>query len=273
MCCKKLSLMYRIGFQSLTVVMIALFLCPPLSLADSEFNHRYPQWEKVLNAYVKEGRVDYQALQKSPDLLDELFQEVKSVSREDYDKWKREEKIAFWLNIYNAAAIKMILAHYPLHRRPGWKALVYPANSIQQIPKVWKRKVVEIFGQPVSLNEIEHEILRKDFEEPRIHFALVCASRGCPVLWSEPFVAERLDAQLDSHVRHFFSNRDKVYYDSKSDTLYLSPIFKWFREDFEKAQGVISFVKSYLPEELGAKISNLTEIEWLDYDWRLNERS
>lgn len=250
--------------------LLALLPMNPGAAGASDFS--YDVWRRVLDGYVARGRVDYDAIKKSPAGLNQFLNEVQAVSRKDYQIWNRDQKTAFWINTYNAAAVKVVVDHSPLHKRLGWKALAYPAESIQQIPDVWDRKVVEVMGLRLSLDNIENDILRKEFSEPRIHFALVCASLGCPVLRSEPYEAGPLGSQLEDQVRRFLSDPNKFRYEKKSDKIHLSSIFKWFKEDFNPRGGVTAFLKNYLPEEIASALTPRTEIEWLDYDWRLNQR-
>lgn len=154
----------------------------------------------------------------------------------------------------------------------GFQAIWYPAESIQQISDVWEREVFNIIGKGISLNYIENDVLREEFRDPRIHFAIVCASRGCPILREGAYTAERLEGQLDHQVRLFLSDRDKFQYEAKSDILYLSPILKWFQEDFERVGGIVSFIKKYIPQDLGLKITDQSNKRWLDYDWSLNKQ-
>ncbi len=260
---------------------MALFLLSALfltltentSFASSTFDHDYRAWGRTLNGYAKKGLVDYAALGKAPESLMAHLWGIRGVSRENYESWSRDQKIAFWINTYNAAAIQTVLDHYPLKKGLSWKALAFPANSIQQIPNVWDQKFIDLFGEKISLNHIEHDILRKEFQEPRIHFALVCASLGCPVLRDEPYMSEKLDTQLDNQVAQFLADPKKFRYETNSGTLYLSPIFKWFGEDFQKVGGAVSFLKAHLSPELAQKLSDKTAIRWLDYDWSLNEKS
>lgn len=240
--------------------------------SSSSFDLQFSEWRQLLRTYVKEGRVDYASLKKSPKLLNAYLHSIANVSKEEYDRWSRDQKIAFWLNAYNATAIKMVVDHYPLKKAFGFKALIFPENSIQQIPGVWDKKVLDVFGAKVSLNQIENEILRKEFQDPRIHFALVCASVGCPELREEPYVGDRLDAQFKDQIVRFLADPRKFRYDASSNTIYLSPIFKWFRKDFERGGGIISFLGDYLPQGEAKKISESTKIQWLSYDWSLNER-
>lgn len=236
------------------------------------FDHNYAAWSKLLVTHTQNGFVDYQGLKKSPADLSGVLESFQLATQNQYDGWTRSQKIAFWLNVYNFGAMNLVAEHYPIQKKLGWKALAYPDNSIQQIPDVWDRKSVRVLGEDRSLNEIEHQILRKEFKEPRVHFALVCASIGCPKLRGEPYLADRLDEQLDDQVRTFMSDTEKARYEQESDTLYLSPILKWFGDDFEAAGGRIAFVKKYFLRETAAYLSVKTRIKWLDYDWSLNER-
>lgn len=242
---------------------IFLFLLPA-------FASDYSSWQKFLNLYLKDGLVNYSAVQANSDLFNNVISQLENLKKEEYDRWPQDEKKAFWINAYNIEAIKLVLDHYPLKRSLGLQALRYPANSIQQIPDVWNQAVLTILGKKVSLNYIENEILRKEFQDPRIHFAIVCASLGCPVLRDEPCVFDQLDSQLSDRVSKFIQDPKKVRYDSRNNTLYVSPIFKWFKEDFEKAGGVVAFVKKYMPSDI--KLSDDAKIQWLDYDWSLNEQ-
>lgn len=234
------------------------------------FDHS--SYGKVLHAYLTDGKVDYASLKNQRNQLDAYVKSLSELSKKDYENMGPHEKIAFWINAYNAVAIQLVIDHRPLQKRLSWRALAFPENSIQQIPNVWNREVLEVFGEKQSLNHIEHKILRKEFREPRVHFALVCASLGCPILRGEPYDGTELNAQLEDQVRNFILDSKKVRYDEQTDALYLSPIFKWFRSDFERNGGVIAFVKTHWPNETKEKISEKTKIEWLHYDWSLNER-
>jgi hypothetical protein len=246
-------------------------LYTPSIFAES-FDHHYVAFGELLKQYENNGLVHYQAIQKSPELLNRVLTQFADATESDYRKWRRNEQVAFWINAYNVAVIKTVADHYPLEKGLSWKALAYPSNSIQQIPNVWNRPAFDVFGEKVSLNHIENEILRKEFKVPRIHFALVCASLGCPVLRREPYLADKLDLQLNEQISDFLADSEKFRYNRDTDTLYLSPIFKWFKKDFEQIGGIQSFLKVHLPDDVGKSISAKTKIEWLDYDWSLNER-
>src|SRR3989338_2129132 len=226
------------------------------------FDQGHRAWGEILKTYTEDCFVDYLALKESGGALECYLKAVENVSNDEYTRWSKDEKAAFWINVYNAFTIQTIIDHYP-------------TKSIKKIPNVWDEKRFATLGKKWSLNQIEHEILRKEFSEPRIHFALVCASLGCPTLRGEPYTANDLNSQLDSQVRDFLADTDKARYDRNSDTLRLSPIFKWYREDFEKTGGVIVFLqtkgKHYLPPDMEGKVNPRTKISWLGYDWGLND--
>ncbi len=175
--------------------------------------------------------------------------------------------------------------------------LAYPANSIRQIPSVWDKIQFLIMGQKLTLNEIEHGILRgqsKDlaekygrFYEPRIHVALVCAAMGCPPLRNEPFLGRKLGQQLDDQALRFLSNSEKFRINRDACEVYLSSIFKWFGDDFVKShapkegfgnhseaeRAVLNFASKYLqPDQADFLPSGKYTLEYLDYDWSLNDR-
>ena len=257
------------NFLSLFFVIFMALLKPVSAFS---FDPTYSSWDEFLKKHVKAGLVDYEAIKKLPKDFETIVQKIEGVTSEEYQRWSTKEKMAFWINAYNIGAIKLVLEHYPLRRTIGLQALRYPAESIQQIPDVWKRKVFNIMGKDASLNYIENNVLREEFKDPRIHFSIVCASQSCPALKEETYTSEKLEKQLDDQVRFFLSDKNKFQYEAKSDTLYLSPIFKWFQEDFERAGGIASFIKKYVSPDLGLKITDQSKKVWLDYDWNLNKQ-
>ncbi len=182
---------------------------------------------------------------------------------EAYARWSRAEKIAFWINAYNAYTVRLILDHHPLRsiRKIGW--LPGAAFRLPFIPMQGLR------GDDMSLDDIEHRVLRAEFGEPRIHFALVCAARSCPPLRAEAYRAADLDQQLDDQGRRFLGDVAKNRLDRAAGTLYLSAIFKWFQPDFETSGPLSAFVAPYLDRQ-ASELADV-EIEFLDYDWSLNE--
>ena len=161
---------------------------------------------------------------------------MNNIDPDEFNDWTEKQKLAFWINAYNAFTIKAIIDHYPIERSFTLIGIFYaPKNSILQIPGVWKKLKFNALGQEVTLDHIEHGILRKEFNEPRIHAAINCASISCPDLRSEAYVADRLEGQLSDASGLFVNNKFKgVYVDKKKNKVKVSKIFKWFGEDFYK---------------------------------------
>lgn len=211
-----------------------------------------------------DGRVDYAGLMRDDQpALDSYLATLSGTCAEDYARWSRADKIAFWLNAYNAFTVRLITNHYPLRSIRNIGFLPGAAFRMPFIPMQGLR------GDDMSLDDIEHRVLRAEFGEPRIHFALVCAARSCPPLRVEAYRAADLDAQLDDQGRRFLGDRTKNRVEQAAGKLYLSAIFKWFRPDFETNGPLGSFVAPYLDLQ-ATDIVNF-EIEFLDYDWSLNE--
>jgi hypothetical protein len=213
---------------------------------------------ELLNKYVKNGVVDYQGFKKEEDRLGEYLKVLEKVKSE---KLSREEQFAFYVNAYNAWTIQLILTDYP-----GIES-IKDLGSIFKSP--WKKRICRIDGKLLTLDDIEHNILRPRFKDPRVHFAVNCASKGCPPLLSEPYVGGRLDAQLNRVTRAFIN--DPGRYRLEGDTLYVSRIFKWFSEDFNG--DVVGFFVQYAEGDLKKKLKTGGEgfkVKYLDYDWSLN---
>jgi len=223
-----------------------------------------PPWGEVLQRFVREGRVDYAGLKAAPVPLDRFLTAVAGVREEDYRSWPPPEQIAFWLNVYNAAALRLVVDHYPV-------------RSIRDIGGLfrgpWDQPVVRVFGRTLDLNTVEHEILRRRFHEPRIHFALVCAAKGCPPLRSEPYSAARLEAQLNDQAQHFLAQTNKNRIEPASHKVFLSPIFRWYREDFEQGGcSLLAILRPWWPKPPPADYERY-QVRWTQYDWSLNESS
>lgn len=175
------------------------------------------------------------------------------------------ERIAFWINAYNLAAIKAVLDQYPTKSIRDGGSLFSP---------IWKKKVATVGGTAYSLDDIEHDVLRKAFKEPRVHFAIVCASLSCPDLRAEPFDPARLDAQLDEQAAVFLSNATKGFRPGPDGkTARVSSIFNWFGGDFSASGGVTAFIRARSSPESAGKLGALSDagLSYLDYDWTLND--
>ena len=214
-------------------------------------------WTQLLARYDHTGEVDYRGLKAHQAELDDYLRTL--VTAKQLDQLPREDRLAFWINAYNAYTVRMVLDHYPL------KSI----RSIGLLPgAAFRESFIPIGGEELSLNDIEGRL--RAMKEPRIHFALVCASKSCPALRGEAYTGPQLDAQLDQAARGFLADGRKNRLDK--DGVALSSIFKWYRGDFESAAGSLeAFVIRYAPQGIGQALKQPgTRIGFLDYDWSLN---
>lgn len=212
----------------------------------------------LLKKYVKEGVVDYKGFKNEEARLDQY---LKVLEKTDTKKLSRDEQFAFYINAYNAWTIKLILSGYP-----GIKS-IKDLGSIFKSP--WKKKICRIDGDIITLDHIEHDILRPRFKDPRVHFAINCASKGCPPLRSEPYRGDVLDQQLDEMAGAFIN--DPRHNRLEGQKLYVSSIFKWFKEDFNN--DIVGFFLKYAQGDLKKELDSNREkinIKYLTYDWSLN---
>jgi len=212
----------------------------------------------LLERHVHRGVVDYRGLKQEEPLLDRYLDVLAAV---DPGRLATNARFAFYVNAYNAWTLKLILKHYP-----GISS-IKDAGSFWQSP--WKKKLARIDGDLLTLDEIENDILRPRFKDPRVHFAINCASKGCPPLYGVPFNGNDLDRQLD-HVTRSFIN-DPARNRLEGSVLFVSRIFKWFREDFN--DDIIGFFQTYAEGDLKAVLQAQgrdLDVRFLDYDWSLN---
>jgi len=217
-------------------------------------------YAELLKKYVKEDGVDYQGFKNEES---KLGQYLKVLEKTEPGKLSRNEQFAFYINAYNAWTIKLILSGYP-----GVKS-IKELGGIFKSP--WKKKLARIDGDRVTLDHLEHGILRPRYKDPRVHFAINCASKGCPPLRSEPYMGDVLNQQLDEMTRAFINDPRRNRVEGKK--LYVSRIFKWFKEDF--GNDIVGFFQEYVQGDLKKELdSNREEIEveYLSYDWSLNGR-
>ncbi len=215
-------------------------------------------YAEPLKKYVKNGVVDYQGFKNEEAKLDQY---LKVLENTDPKALSRNEQFAFYVNGYNAWTIKLILSAYP-----GVES-IKDLGSFFKSP--WKKKLCRIDGGVITLDDIEHNILRPRFKDPRVHFAVNCASKSCPPLRSEPYQGSILDQQLDDAAQAFINN--PLLNRLEGNKLYVSEIFDWFEEDFN--DDVIGFFLKYargdLKKQLEANRGNI-KLKYLDYDWSLN---
>lgn len=249
---------------------ISLFLTFVVNGYAGEFDHQHTLWNQLLKKVVSVNgpisKVNYKDIKKNPEFLNQYISQIEAISEKDFKSWKSEQQLSFLINAYNVYTIKFITDHYPIQS-------IKDLGGLFSSP--WKKKRFKLFGQKVHLDHIEHDLIRKNFKEARIHFAVVCASKGCPALRDEAFTSKDLDSQLESSARLFLSDSTRNRYDPQKKELQLSKIFDWYEADFVKAYGsvqqfVIPRIKT-APQNLSPEAQKEVEIDHLDYDWSLNE--
>ncbi|QEY32041.1 DUF547 domain-containing protein [Synechococcus sp. RSCCF101] len=220
------------------------------------------------------GQVDYAALQADRAGLDRYAAAIGEVSPERFAAWPEAEQIAFLINAYNALTLVSIVDRYPV-------------DSIRSIPGVWRWRRFPVAGRQLTLDAIEHEVLRREYDEPRLHMAVNCASRGCPVLRQEPYRGADLEDQLQDQVQRMLADPAQFRFEPEAAQVRLSAVFDWFGEDFEPRFGeaepypglnarqtaILNFLAGSLPREQAERLrqGNLS-VSFLDWDWSLNDR-
>ena len=256
-------------FLKMQIVLMAIlaFLVPGSALAQVP---DFADWDALLKKYVAPETIDgvrlnavnYGKLKTDP-AFSRLVNGLKSFSPAQLKK--HEEKLAFWINVYNVFAVKMVTDNYPL-------------KSIKDVgslfKSVWKRNAGIVGGKDYTLNAIEHKILRK-MNEPRIHVAIVCASVSCPDLATDVYKADRLSEQLDVQMKKFLANPGKgMRVGTEGKKVFLSKIFDWFEDDFEPRGGVLKFIRLYVsPKDRQALDNSSLRVSYMDYNWGVNGSS
>lgn len=263
---------------------------PPEAIAhdgiSAEQPFRYDAWSQALLHVDDEGLVDYAALVADPSSLRSFYTHLANLSPETFGAWSEQDQVAFWVNAYNALTILAIVDRWPLERT-GMKSMMHP-RGIRWIAGVWDKLEWTVLGRTVTLDDIEHKILRQDFVEPRIHAALVCAAMSCPPLRNTAFEGPSLDEQLDDQMERFVTNEQTgLAINRKRGRVLLSKIFDWYGDDFVATDLPPSGYGSHAPKEratlsaaaffLSDEDSEFLEVAdysvgYLDYDWSLNEQ-
>ncbi len=226
-------------------------------------------WDKLLKAYVKPApdglnMVDYAGFKKNgrPTLTNYL----KALQAVDVAKLNRQEQFAFWVNLYNAKTIDIVLDHYPV---ASIKDIDISPGLFADGP--WGKKVVKVKGIELSLDDIEHKILRGFWQEPRVHYAVNCASIGCPNLAIDAYTGANLNEMLDKGARAYVNHPRGVRIKGK-DEIEASKIYKWFRKDFGKSEeNILKHIRRYANPQLSKRIEAVTDIDDYEYDWQLND--
>jgi hypothetical protein len=257
---------------------LALALLPAAAQAQA-FDHGYTAWDALLKTHVrwlpdgKQSRVDYAAFARDRAALRRVLDAFSAVPAADFERWPAAQRMAFLINAYNAFTIELVLTRYPE------LASIKDLGSLFRSP--WKIEFFQLLGAKRHLDWVEHEQLRPKFADPRVHAAVNCASIGCPALRPEAFSAARLDAQLEDGMQRFLGDRTRNRV--RDGRIEANPIFKWYREDFEKGQQGFSRLEDVFaryalqlsdrPDEQAKLRERALPVSFLDYDWSLNDQS
>lgn len=212
--------------------------------------NQHTAFDALLQKYVSEtGKVNYKGFQADKAALDSYCQMLAAYPVQD--NWSREEKMAYWINAYNAFTIKLIVENYP-------------TKTIMNFDggKTWDVRRIKIGDKKYSLNNIENDILRPQFKDPRIHFALNCAAKSCPPLWNHAYTAENLNATLEARAEAFINN--PKHNSISSTQAQVSKIFEWYSADFGD-------LKKFLNKYSNTKLKSSAEVSFKDYNWELND--
>ena len=236
----------------------------------STFDHSHAGFTLVLQEFVTlvgvTSYVNYRELKRNDAGLNHYLSQVSAVTKAQFGSFSEAQQIAFLVNVYNAFTLKLVIDHYPV-------------ESIKDIGgffgSPWKQKIVALFGKFFTLDDVEHRMLRKDYQEARIHFVLVCAAKGCPRLHNEAYHADELEQQLEGAARTFLRDTSRNRFDALQSRLYLSKLFSWFGGDFDRKYGS---VRAYVARHISAQpvvqeqiVNGDISIAYTDYDWSLND--
>ncbi len=242
-----------------TLIVLVVFFSMEIE-AQQGVSHE--SFDALLTKYVDDkGLVDYKGLKAERKELKSYLRLLENNAPQD--NWSENQKLAYWINAYNAYTIDLILEHYPV-------SSIKDIGSKIQIPFVntpWDIKFINIGGEGYDLNNIEHGIIREEFDEPRIHFALVCAAISCPKLQNNAYLPETLDMQLTKAAKEFLADADKNEFKNEKSAS-LSKLFNWYGGDFNNKGTLIDYINQYAPIILNKN----ARISWQEYDWTLNEQ-
>ena len=228
-----------------------------ISVAQKAPSHK--EWDKLLKKHVNAtGMVNYKAFKSDKAGLDAYLKILSD--NPPQSSWSKSDEKAFWINAYNAYTVSLIVSKYPV------KSIKDIAGKIYKINTPWDIKFITIGGKKYDLNNIEHSILRKKYDDPRIHFALVCAAMSCPKLQQEAYTGSDLDKQLDDAGKEFLNDKSKNKITAEKAEL--SKYFSWYKSDFTTNGSLAEFINKYSSTKMNEK----TKIISLDYNWSLNEQ-
>ena len=222
----------------------------------------------LLRTYVRNGRVDYNGLRRDSSLA-RYVHRLQSINPDSLPD--EHARLAFWLNVYNANTLLLVCEHYPLN---SIKDIRDSANGKQTNRTPWEKPIVVTRGNRLSLNDVEEYFVRMRFQDPRVHFALVCAARGCPPLRAEPYRGDMINAQLDEQTRNYLQDTSENSFDIRTHAASLSKIFEWYPNDFGGTnEGILRFIAQFVPDAVARAIREnpfAWSVAFKEYDWRLN---
>ncbi len=234
---------------------------------DSTIRVDHGPWEQLLERYLVESedgvnRVNYASLKdKDQKQLDAY---LNSLSRTQVSLLSRSEQLAFWINLYNALTVQTVVRYYPVE---SIRDIDISPGLFADGP--WGKPLISIEGEEISLNDIEHRILRPIWNDPRLHYAVNCASIGCPNLAPSAYTTERMEAMLEAGAKDYINSGRGTWWEGKK--LGVSSIYVWFKQDFGNGgQGVIDHLRQYANPKLKQQLQNVSDFDDHDYDWRLN---
>ncbi len=267
------------GYRSVSrLSLVAILAAPVLPMWPAaarpapEFDHSHALWTEILSEHVDGDRVDYAKLKQDHATLDRYLAALHAVKPDELASWTRDQQYAFWINAYNAHCVALVVSKHPVESIKdigGLFSSVFEKEFIDMPALHPLRK-----AKKLSLDDIEHEILRPKFKDSRTHAAVNCASLSCPPLRPEAFVAERLDEQLDEQVKRWLADPARNEFDETNSRIRVSKIFDWYEEDFVRDGGsIVGWIAKHAPEREAAWLKDAkVRVEFLDYSWKLNDR-
>jgi len=234
----------------------------------SEITVDHAAWDAMLKQHVTHddsglNRVDYAAWKR--ESREDLLAYIDRLESAEVTKLSRPEQYAYWVNLYNAVTVALILKHYPVD---SIRDIDISPGFFSNGP--WGAKLVEVGGLKLSLDNIEHDILRVNWDDPRVHYAVNCASIGCPNIARGAYTGESLDKLLDAAARAYIGSPRGIHFDGDSVTV--SRIYSWYDEDFGNSEaGVIKHISQYAQGETAERLAGLSSIDDYEYDWSLND--
>ena len=235
-----------------TMTLILLFLTSLANAQKDSFKF-FAEVNKILNKHVYNNLIDYQAIKKNPQTLQIIVSELVQFDVQSLPNANAEK--AFWINSYNILVIHSVVKYYPI-------------KSPMDVKGFFDNHKHLVAGEKLTLNDIENIKLREKFQDPRIHFALVCAAKGCPPIINQAYIADKLEKQLDTRTSENLNNNNFIRVDTEAKKVYVSEIFKWYQEDFiTDGMTVLQYINHYRTN----KISENFSVDYYSYDWNLNE--